>query len=67
MTAIQVLKRRIQLKRQAIPLIRREISDLQIRLALLVLKGRFEEQIAESFDLKLSRQLDCVIFLLEDN
>ena len=66
MTQAQVLKRQIQLKRQAIPLIRREITDLQIRLALLVLKGRLEEQIGEDFDPKLSKQLDAVIFLLEN-
>ena len=67
MTAeIQKLKRRIHLKRQAIPLIKREIIDLQTRLALLVLKDHFEKQIGEKFDPTLSRKLDCITYLLEN-
>lgn len=63
---VVVLKRKILLKRQAIPLIKDEIVDHQLRLALLLLKGRLEEKMGAEFDVLLSRKLDAVIYLLEN-
>lgn len=64
MTEIEVLKRSIKLKRQAIPLIRQEINRDQNPIFLLKLKGEFEARIAEKFDPDLSRKIDAVLVLL---
>ena len=65
MTEAEVLKRKILLKKQSIPLIQSEIVDLQIRLALNVLKDRLETQIGDGFDPVVSRRLDAIQILLE--
>ncbi len=62
----ELLKRRIRLKRQALPLIKDEIRQDQLRLALLELKGDLERQITETFDRELSQKLDAVNCLLEN-
>jgi len=66
MTEAQILKRKIQLKRQAIPLIQNEIRKCQLRLALIELKEKLEAQITDDFDPVLSRKLDAVTVLLEE-
>lgn len=67
MTELQLLRRRIHLKRQVIPLIKSEIRRDQLRLALLAIKSDLEGQInPDSFDPTLSRKLDAVMVLLED-
>ena len=65
MTEIGKIRRRILLKRQAIPLIREEIIEDQLRLALLVLQSRYERQIGDEFDPGLSRKLDALRVLIE--
>lgn len=65
MTETQILQRKIQLKRQALPLIQDEIIELQLRLALIVLKGRLECQAHSGFDPVISRKLDAIAYLLE--
>ncbi len=66
MTEFEVLKRRIKLKRQAIPLIQGEIRQEQLRLALLTIKADLEAQMTGEFDPVLSRKLDAVGVLLEE-
>jgi len=66
MNEVQVLKRKIQLKRQATTAIKNEILEIQERLLLIFLKGRFEKRIGKSYDPTLGRKLDCVTFLLEN-
>lgn len=65
-TEFEVLKRRIKLKRQAIPLIQGEIRQEQLRLALLTIKADLEAQMTGEFDPVLSRKLDAVGVLLEE-
>ena len=59
-----IVRRKIQLKRQAISLIKSEIIELQLRLALIKLKDRFEGQIKD-YNPLLSQKIDCLTFLLE--
>lgn len=59
------LIRKINLKRQAIAQIKREIVGLQLRLALIKLKDRYEAQI-ENADSSLSQKLDCITYLIEN-
>lgn len=61
----QILRRQIELKRQARDLIGDEIVDLQIRLALVTHKQRLETQIEEDFNSVISRKIDCILYLLE--
>ena len=61
----QILKRRIELKAQAIKLIQAERAELRERLSLLIMKERLERQIKDEFDPVLSSKLDCVNNLLE--
>ena len=62
MTEKEILKRRIELKNQALTLIK---GELIYRLALMRLKEILEIQIKTKLDPVLSRKLDCVIYLLE--
>jgi len=66
MSETEILRSKIRLKKQAIPLIRQEIIDDQLQLALLIMKGRLEDQIENNFDLQLSRKLDAITVLLEN-
>ena len=66
MTPIEHQKRRIELKRQVIPLVREEILEDQLKLALLVLQAKIERQMNDDFDPELSRKLDALAVLLED-
>ncbi len=63
MTEIEELKRVISLKKSGIPLIKNEIKDCQIRLALLLLRDEYEQQGANNYI--VSRKLDCVNYILE--
>jgi len=65
MTEKEILKKKIQLKSQALKLIRAERKEHIYRLALIGLKETLEIQIMTKFDSALSRKLDCVIYLLE--
>jgi hypothetical protein len=65
-TKIEILKRRIELRKQAVPLIKEEILEDQLRLCLLILQGRFEKQIDGGFNQDVSRKLDAVSVLLGD-
>ena len=60
-----ILKRKIHLKRQAITLIKNEIIELQLRLALIKLNDCFERQVKD-YDPLLSQKIDCLTFLLEN-
>lgn len=64
MTEIQILKRKIRLKRQTRDMINGEIMDMQIRLALTIFKDRLEKQIAKNFDRAISHKLDAIQVLL---
>ena len=66
MTEVEIVKRKIVLKRQAIPLIRAEIIEHEERFILLRMRGQLEDQITEPCDPALSAKLDCVIYLLEN-
>lgn len=63
---IEIIERKILLKRQAIDVIVDEIRELKFRKTLLVEKGRMERKMEERFDPELSRKLDCCIYLLEN-
>jgi hypothetical protein len=65
MKEIQRLKRTISLKRQAIPLIKSEIMELQVRVVLLWLERYFEREARGKFNPAISSKLDCVRYLLE--
>jgi len=65
MTEKEILKRKIQLKGQALKLIKEERRELIYRLVLKGLKETLEIQIKTKFDPVLSRKLDCIIYLLE--
>ena len=66
MNEVQVLKRKILLKRQAMTVIKDEILEIQERLLLIFLKDRFEKRIGKDYNLTLGRKLDCITFLLEN-
>lgn len=66
MEELKILKRRIQLKKQAIFLIRDETIDLQIRAILILFKSRLENKMGSAFDPNLSKKIDCLTFLLEN-
>jgi hypothetical protein len=65
MTHVDRPRRRIQLKHQALPLIREEIIEDQLRRALLLLQAKYEEQIGDDFNPELSRRLDALAVLLD--
>ena len=50
MSDLQKFKRAIDLKRQAIPLIKAEIMDLEEQFILFRMKERFESKITNEFD-----------------
>jgi hypothetical protein len=66
MTELQTIKRKIQLKRQAIEVIKDDIIDLRFNQILIIQKGRLEKQINKTFDLTLSRKLDAIQVLLDE-
>ena len=66
MNELQMIRRKIQLKRQGRDFIGDEIIDLQIRMALVVHKSRLEAKMNQHFDANLSRKLDAIQFLLEE-
>ncbi len=76
MTEFQTLSRFIKLNRQALKLldadhrgkraeILRRIEDAQNRAVLLRMAVRIESKMGNGFDSELSRQLDCVNYLIE--
>jgi hypothetical protein len=58
--------RAITLKKQAIPLIKKEIVELEDRFVLIRLFRRYQEQIRNEFDSDLSERIDCITRLLEN-
>jgi hypothetical protein len=60
----QILQRKIELKGQALRLIRAEREQMKHRLHLLRFRDNLLKRIASDFDPELSRKLDCVDFLL---
>ena len=66
MTEQEILKRKTQLKGQALKLIKAERRELIYRLALMGLKETLEAQIKTKLDPVLSRKLDYIIYLLEN-
>jgi hypothetical protein len=62
----QILKRKIQLKKQAVKVIKSDIIGLNQQLALIYIKEHFEKQIGDGFDPVLSRKLDCLDYLLDN-
>lgn len=66
MTEKEIIRRKIQLKGQALKLIRAERKELVYRLALMGLKDFLEAEIKDKFDPTLSKKLDCIMYLLEN-
>ena len=66
MNELETIRRKIVLKRQAIPLIRREIVEHEDSFVLLRMRERLEKQIKDDFDPVLSTKLSCLIYLLEN-
>ncbi len=60
MKQMEVVDRKLKLKRQAVKLIRREAEDLLFQAAALRYKRQLERRITEKFDPELSGRLDCV-------
>lgn len=60
-----IIKRKVQLKGQALRLIRTERDELRHQLNLLNLRDFLQSQAGKVFDSKLSGQLDAVQFLLD--
>ena len=60
-----IIKRKVQLKSQALQLIRTEREGLRHQLNLLNLRDFLQKGITKDFDSSLSSQLDCVRFLLD--
>ncbi|MCF8051571.1 MAG: hypothetical protein K9L59_10065 [Desulfobacterales bacterium] len=72
MDEFQILKRRVELKSQAVKLMAQDLDEhrnrlrsSKIRLFLLVYRRRLEKQMGNGFDRGLSRRLDAVQFLLD--
>jgi len=66
MTELQIIARKIKLKRQAVSLIRAEIQRLRFEAGLLKLRQFLERQIDHAEDQRaLSRCLDMVDGLLQ--
>ncbi len=65
MTELEILKRKLVLKKQAVNLINEEVRDLQILLVLHRIKRHLEAKINQAFDPVLSRKLDCLNYLIE--
>jgi len=65
MTELEVIRRKVVLKRQALKIIRDEIKGLKLREALLREKIRLERKMKEPFDSYLSLRIDAVIQHLE--
>jgi hypothetical protein len=61
----EILRRKMQLKTQALKLIRAEKEELCHRLTLAKLKTYLETRITQDFNRELSAQLDAVQFLIE--
>lgn len=66
MTELETIKRKIFLKNQAQKLLQAEKDNLKAQGLLIKVKEHFERQINTAEEQKeLSRQLDCVEFLLQ--
>jgi len=65
MTEVQVIRRKIHLKRQAVQLIREDIKALRFRGKLLLMRADLEKQMTATFDQALSHKIDAVISLLD--
>jgi hypothetical protein len=59
----QILKRKIQLKRQALDIINDEMRELQFRLSLAYMVEHLEQQQCNDFDPLVSRKLECLDFI----
>ena len=66
MTEMQIIKRKILLKRQAIKVIQGEIKDLDFRMTMTLMKADLEARMSKDFDPAISRKLDCVLYILEN-
>jgi len=66
MKELEHLKRIIKLKRQALPLICREIHELEEQYCLLRMLKRCEAQISGDFNSRNSRKIDALHLLLDD-
>ncbi len=64
MNEIETIKQKIKLKKQAVPIIKSEIIDLQAKLCLHFLKGYYESQ-QDDGDPSIHRKLDCVFSMLD--
>lgn len=66
MNELDVVKRKIKLARQGLMLSKAEIDELEFKYTLLKTRARLERQLDETFDPVLSRRLDCVNYLLDE-
>ena len=60
---LEVLKRKILLKRQGMALIAAEIKELKFQLALAHIVDHLEQQQCNDFDPLVSRKLECLDFV----
>ena len=65
MTEREILKRKVQLKNQALRLIQIERDKLRHGLNLFKLRDFLQKRIQRDFDLELLAQLDAVQYLLD--
>ena len=61
----EIVRRKIQLKTQALKLIRAERDQLSHLENLIKLRAHLQRQIGDKFDPSLSQQLDAVQYLVE--
>lgn len=64
MNDLEILKRKVKLKRQTIKGLQEEIRDIQARRFLLALRDSLSAKMTNYPDRELSSQLDCIDSLL---
>ncbi|HQG13916.1 MAG: hypothetical protein GXY78_05840 [Deltaproteobacteria bacterium] len=62
----EIIDRKLFLKKQALSIVRRDIADLRRKKVLMRIRRELENEISESFDPVLSRKLDALLILLDD-
>lgn len=62
----EIIDRKLFLKKQALSIVRRDIADLRRKKVLMRIRSELENEISESFDPVLSRKLDALLILLDD-
>ena len=66
MNQLEQINRRIELKSQAIELIKGEMADLKVKKILALIRQRYEGELKAEFDPVISHKVDCLTFLVEN-